>query len=112
MRCQRQNATFRAQDSWCSRFPERGAGNVGIEDMVDGHCLCGNQPPRVDEERAALIVETPAAIIVADDILPSDLSDVIRAVASRLKINHPNSGFLHRYRFFLPTACREANDFA
>lgn len=65
--------------------------------------------PGFDKQRAALIVEAPPATVLADDILPADLTDVARAIASGLEINHPNWASCIAIGLS-PKASREANE--
>lgn len=77
MRRQCVNPTIGAQDAWCDFFPVRRVCNLFIENMMDRYCFGRDRPARIDQQRAALIRQCPAPVIIENHVLPADLADVV-----------------------------------
>src|SRR3989344_262798 len=94
--CERDDPTLGSQDRWRNRLPERRVGDVAVQNVVDRHGLRRDRPPRIDEVGAAVAVQTPVAVLAADDVLPPDLADVVGAVAGGLQVYDADAGRGHR----------------
>ena len=93
------NSTGRLQDGCRDLLPERSAGHLGIEDVMNSHCLGGDRSARIDEQGCALVVQTPASVRFEHDILPSDLADVVRTVPGSFEVYDTNRNLFHRHGF-------------
>ncbi|MCY1236151.1 hypothetical protein D9M72_487950 [compost metagenome] len=82
----------RTQHSWRDIFPAGRTGDLFVENVMDGHRVGRNRPPRIDHQCATLIVDGPSSTVFKDHILPADLADVIRSVAGRFQIDDANAG--------------------
>jgi len=98
MRAQRQNAAFRPKDLRRDRLPERRTADLLIEDVMDGHGLPGDGPPRVDQAGSPCVDQAPEAVVPLLDILPADLANVVRAVSGCCQVDDADAraGFGHQ----------------
>lgn len=85
----------RTQHSWGDIFPLGRAGDLFVENVMDGHRVGRNRPSWIDHQRATFIVDGPTSMVFKDHILPPDLANVVRSIAGRFQIDDANAGCRH-----------------
>ena len=87
MRGQGCDIPVRAQYGRGDLSPEGRAGDMRVENVMNGDRVGRHGTPGIDETGSGFAIETPATVGIASQILPADLAHVVRAVPARLEVD-------------------------
>ena len=75
-----------------------------VEDMMHGHGVRRHGPAWIDQKRAGLAIEPPHLVVASAQVLPADLANVVRAVATRLEIDDADAKLVRLHAVIIDAA--------